>query len=110
MSWTKDDYFAFHQACTAKMEAITRAKNHDYTGDTLDPFSNFKGVEAEAIATTEQGFLTRMYDKFKRVSSFWELGVLKVSSESVEDTLLDLANYCILMAGYIRSKKGLPPT
>lgn len=103
--WTREEYFVFHDDCCTRMKAITKAKNADYTAGADNPFSNFEGVAIEDIATTEQGFLTRMYDKFKRVSSFWKLGVLQVKEESVEDTLLDLANYCILMAGYIRSKR-----
>jgi hypothetical protein len=46
-----------------------------------------------------------MSDKFARITTFVNKGVLKVKDESVEDTLLDLANYCILMAGYIKSKR-----
>jgi hypothetical protein len=105
MAWTKEKYFTFHRECCDRMIEITRKKNHDYTGNSSDPFSNFKDVEVAGVCTTEQGFLTRMYDKYKRITSFVNLGVLKVSDESVEDTLLDLANYCILMAGYIRSKR-----
>ena len=31
--------------------------------------------------------------------------VLKVKDESIQDSLIDLANYAILMAGYIKAKK-----
>jgi len=55
--------------------------------------------------TTEQGFLTRMMDKMKRIASFAEKGELQVKDESVTDTLRDLANYACLLAGYIESKK-----
>jgi len=57
------------------------------------------------ICSPEIGFLTRMLDKFCRLVSFVQLGVLLVKDESLEDTALDLANYCILFAGYVRSKK-----
>lgn len=56
---------------------------------------------------TEQGFLTRMMDKMKRISSFVEKGELQVKDESVTDTLRDLANYSCLLAGYIKSQKDL---
>jgi hypothetical protein len=46
-----------------------------------------------------------MVDKLARINSFSQKGELQVKDESVEDTLLDLANYAILLAGYIRSKK-----
>lgn len=102
---TKKQYFEFHQACVEKMSAITKAKNADYTGTGDDPFANFTRVEALGVCTTEQGFLTRMVDKLARINSFAQKGELQVKDESVEDTLLDLANYAILFAGYIRSKK-----
>ncbi len=98
------EYFEFHKQTCEKMQAITKAKNSDYTGAGDDPFANFSSVEQRQICTTEQGFLTRMNDKFERLISFNNKGSLQVKDESVEDTLLDLANYCILMAGYLKSK------
>lgn len=44
-------------------------------------------------------------DKISRINSFTQQGVCNVKDESIEDTLIDLANYSILMAGYIKSKK-----
>lgn len=102
---TKQDYLNFHRECCQKMTEITAAKNHDYAGFNDDPYSNFKVVEKCGIASTEQGFLTRMMDKISRVNSFVAQGVCNVKDEKIEDTLLDLANYSILFAGYIKSKK-----
>jgi len=99
------EYLKFHRAACDKMVEITKKKNHDYAGGSGDAFFNFTKVESMGIATTEQGFLTRMFDKFSRITTFVNKGILSVSDESVEDTLFDLANYCILMAGYIRSKR-----
>jgi hypothetical protein len=87
------------------MVEITISKNHDYTGDSDDPFANFRLVEAVGVTTPEVGFLTRMLDKFARINSFVRKGILKVKDEKIEDTLLDLANYCILFAAFIKSKK-----
>lgn len=102
---TRDEYFSFHEASIKKMGAITRLKNQDYCGAGDDPFANFTRVEAVGIATTEQGFLTRMMDKISRINSFAQSGMLLVKDESVEDTLIDLANYSILFAGYLKHKK-----
>ncbi len=102
---TREEYLTYHKNCCDKMVAITSKKNADYTGATGDPFANFKCVEQLGIVNTEEGFLTRMMDKVSRINTFIKKGVLQVSDESVEDTLLDLANYSILLAGYIRSKK-----
>ena len=88
------------------MVEITKAKNADYTGTGDDPFANFDRVNLLGISSTEQGFLTRMLDKFCRLVSFVQRGTLLVKDESLEDTALDLANYCILFAGYVRAKKA----
>lgn len=100
-----DKYLAFAKSTTEKMLQISKQKNADYTGGNSDPFANFTRVEALGICSTEQGFLTRMTDKMCRISSFVKNGTLEVKDESVEDTLIDLANYCILMLGYLEQKK-----
>ena len=99
------EYLEFQRAEFDKLIDITKRKNADYTGGTQDAFANFTRVEAMGIATTEQGFLTRMNDKMSRIASFCKNGELQVKDESVADTLRDLANYSILMLGYLESKK-----
>jgi hypothetical protein len=101
----KAEYFEFHRQMCERMQAITKAKNEDYTGATDDPFANFSRVESLGVCSTEQGFLTRMTDKLCRLASFAKRGELSVKDESVTDTCLDLANYCVLLAGYLESKK-----
>ena len=98
-------YMQLHSDLCDKMKAITKAKNSDYTGLGDDPFANFRIVEKVGICSVEQGFLTRMSDKMARINSFAQKGTLEVKDESVEDTLLDLANYCLLFYGYIQDKK-----
>jgi hypothetical protein len=100
----KQEYFEYHKNFCQEMTEITQAKNADYTGKTDDPFANFTVVERLGIASTEQGFLTRMMDKMQRINSFVQRGELSVKDESVRDTLQDLANYCVLFAAYISSK------
>jgi hypothetical protein len=105
---TKAEYLAFHEACCLKMIEVTKAKNADYTGGSGDPFANFKqaGNFVQLPQITEIGFFTRMSDKFSRIGSFITKGVLQVKDETVEDTLIDLANYCLLFAGYLKSQRG----
>jgi len=103
----RNQYLDFHAETCQKMIEVTKAKNHDYAGfGDDDPFANFKVVEQCGIASVEQGFLTRMMDKMSRVNSFVKQDVCNVQDEKIEDTLVDLANYSILMAGYIKSKKS----
>ena len=102
----REEYLKYHRECCDKMISVTEKKNHDYSGFGESAFDNFKIVEKAGVASTEQGFLTRMMDKISRVNSFVKQGVCSVKDETIEDSLLDLANYSILMAGYIKSKKA----
>ena len=102
---TRIELMAFHCKFAEEMRLIFERKNSDYTGQSDDPFFNFNRVELLGIASTEQGILTRMMDKFARIGSFISQGTLAVKDESAKDTILDLANYCIILAGYLESKK-----
>lgn len=102
---TKEEYFRHHKEFCKEMEALTKAKNHDYTGNSRNPFANFKICEDTGITTVEQGFLVRMSDKMSRLTSFAKQGTFLVENESAQDTLIDLANYCILLSGYMKSKE-----
>ena len=90
----------------AKSLDIMRAKNADYA-NTDDPFSNFEAVEAFGISTAE-GFITRMVDKLRRISNLISREAA-VKDESIEDTLLDLANYALLFRVYLEQKKVKEP-
>lgn len=100
---TRSDYLEFFKTTTENMLEITKRKNKDYAGDG-DPFANFCVVESVGIASVEQGFLTRMCDKLSRITNITKSGQTHVKDESVTDTLIDLANYSILMAAYLKSK------
>lgn len=104
---TREEYMDYHETMCARMVKITKEKNHDYAGAGDDPFHNFEqighvipGVNAVAI-----GFLTRMSDKFSRMGTFVSKGVLKVKNETIEDTILDMANYALLFGGWIKSQR-----
>jgi len=101
----KEQYMEYHLQFCMDMHETTKKKNSDYTGKSDDPFQNLKLCEHLGVASTEAGILTRMGDKIQRIASFIQLGFLLVKDESVEDTLADLANYCILLAAYIKSKR-----
>ncbi len=103
---TQDEYLKFHKEFTERMYEITKNKNSDYCKSTSDAFSNFTAVSALGIASTEQGFLTRITDKLCRINSFVQKGTLEVKDESVTDTIQDACNYLILMAGFIKSKQA----
>lgn len=103
---TIKEFLEYHESTCNKMTEVTKVKSYDYAGFAdNDPFANFRIVENCGIASVEQGFLTRMMDKVSRINSFIKQGVCEVKDEKIEDTLIDLANYSILMAAYIKSKK-----
>jgi hypothetical protein len=100
---TKEEYFEFQNQFFQKAMDLTKKKNADYTGASDDPFANFRRIGQANPSWVLVGFLTRMTDKFARLESFVQNGLLQVKEESVEDTLLDLANYSSLLAGYLKS-------
>lgn len=105
---TKPEYMEYHRQFCDRMIEITKKKNADYSGAGGDPFNNFRHVgnfiHVEHVDLVAVGFMTRMSDKFSRIGSFISNGTLQVQDESVADTLLDLANYSALFAGYLKEK------
>ena len=60
-------------------------KNSDY-GDSF----------AKLRAEFDNAILIRIADKYNRLKSLKSGKIQQVSDESIKDTLLDLANYCIM--------------
>jgi len=50
--------------------------------------------------------VTRMYDKFNRIKALVTGAENKVTDEAIEDTLKDMANYCILTLIELELKKN----
>ena len=93
-----------HKALCDKARAIMESKNHDYRGGTGDPFANFRGSTSLGIQPIV-GILLRVQDKMMRIKTFAEKGQLQVKGESVEDAILDIINYSILIDGLIQDAK-----
>lgn len=72
------------EICTA-LNGIYERKNHDYG----DSFAKLRNEVSNAI-------LVRIYDKYSRLKTLLLGADQKVKDESIEDTLMDLANYCIM--------------
>jgi len=111
MKVSQADYLEQFKKITDEMYETTKRKNSDYTGDDTDAFKNFTAVEyaTAGAVTTEAGFYTRMTDKMMRFAGFLRRGTLQVQDEKIEDTILDLAIYCILFVCYRRSKRMNEP-
>ena len=77
-----------------QMNKIHTAKNSDYSHDS-DPLANFKDSVKIGVEPST-GILIRMQDKWARLINVLEKGQAAVLNETVEDTMLDLANYALL--------------
>jgi hypothetical protein len=98
MTWNRKEYLENFAGITKEMLELTTKKNNDYASDD-DPFRNFKAFE-------ELGILVRMNDKFARLrNALYDRKDMAVSSETVEDTILDLATYAVLLLCYRRGAK-----
>ncbi len=49
--------------------------------------------------------MLRVMDKFCRIKTFIESGTLAVKGEPVDDAILDIINYMVLLAGMIEEKR-----
>ena len=87
------------------MYDILKRKNSDYSGDS-NTYHNFMHCEELGLCSTEAGIMVRMSDKMARVATLLKQNA-KVSDENIKDTLLDLANYAMILASYIEDKKKL---
>lgn len=80
-------------------------KNAGYSGDSGDPFFNFKQSLLLGI-TPFKGCLVRMTDKFSRIISLTSNPDNEKVGESIMDTLMDLAVYALIaICLYLEERK-----
>tara|TARA_Y100001973_G_C5209218_1_gene344296 strand:+ start:32242 stop:32571 length:330 start_codon:yes stop_codon:yes gene_type:complete len=87
-----------HEETCGEAFAIMRAKNHDYTSGSDDPFANFRASSFLGIHPIV-GVCVRVVDKLQRIRTFAEQGTLQVKGESVSDACRDVINYMVLIQG-----------
>ena len=85
---THNDKYEQHRQLCEKIHETYVAKNKDY-GDS------FTRTRKEA-KYPELVIVTRLSDKFYRLKTLLEGAEQQVKDESINDTLLDLANYCLM--------------
>lgn len=93
-----------YQYILSNLEDTYKKKNSDYGNSVGDTYEKFGDIS----------FLTRITDKYNRILSLSSKGGVKeVKDESIEDTILDLANYCLLWLverEYAAQEKEVSPT
>ena len=72
---------------TDEMVKLYERKNSDYGSSIHDTYMKYGAV----------AYLVRMEDKINRVRSLTQNNNQKVEDEKIHDSLVDLANYSILM-------------
>lgn len=72
---------------TERMAQVFESKNHDY-GNSFSDCVGELGIVA--------GFAT-IYNKCNRLKTLIKCADVKVSEETLADTLLDMANYCVML-------------
>lgn len=80
------------QICKELTDIYTR-KNHDYGSS----YGNTRKKYSDAI-------MIRLSDKFYRLETLFRGAKAQVSDESIVDTLMDMANYCIMEIIEMRSE------
>lgn len=93
-----------YQYIINNLEDTYKRKNSDYGNSVGDTYEKFGDIS----------FLTRITDKYNRILSLADKGECgEVKDEALEDTILDLANYCLLWLverEYAGQQKEVKPT
>lgn len=82
---------------------IIRKKNTDYAVDH-DPFKNFRFAEMVGVSV-KRGILVRMSDKLARLSNLIDREAV-VKDETIEDSLIDLCNYGLILLVYLKDENA----
>lgn len=86
-----------HEQICNQLNRIYAAKNKDY-GNSFSKQFNEYGITSSVI---------RIEDKFLRLKQLSK-NKAQVKNETIEDTLLDLANYAIMTVIELREEEDLP--
>ena len=85
-----------HKKICDNLNKIYEKKNHDYGNSFGETYKDLGIISA----------VTRISDKFNRLKTLAKYENNLVNDESLEDTLLDMANYCIKTKMCLDSEKN----
>ena len=91
------DKVGIHKEICAELNRLYEKKNHDY-GDSFGRMFHEEGLAMARI---------RLGDKLNRFKALSHGDKQLVTDESIEDTLLDLANYAIMTVMETRMAKNV---
>lgn len=82
------DKAKIHENICKELNETYKKKNHDYGDSFSETFEQLGIISA----------VTRISDKYRRLASLCMLpeDEIRVKDETITDTLLDMANYCIM--------------
>ena len=90
----KKEQLEHFDAAVAKMRGILESKGDDYAGE--DRLSNFKIVGSSVRTSAETSCLDKISTKVVRLGTLFA-SEQPPKNESIEDSIIDLANYAILL-------------
>lgn len=82
-----NDFMKKYKQIVTDLSELCIKKNKDYGSSVVDTYEKFGDIS----------YLTRITDKYNRILSLYQnKGEHEVKDESILDTALDMANYCLL--------------
>lgn len=108
---TAEEFIKSIQGTYDEAVDIIKHKNKDYAGgENVNPWKNFefiayalRGIDLNACDLLEVGIFTRMLDKCSRLATLLAKEPAVVN-EGFCDTLVDLANYAVILKTYREDK------
>lgn len=101
MQSERESLFDKHKLMTKEARILLKKKNKDYGGAT-EPYKNFRAVDFLGVHPGV-AILVRMVDKISRVNTYIKNDCvgLYTDHEGVYDSLIDIINYSVLLAGLL---------
>ena len=81
-----NDFMNLYNSIVDNMKEVCNQKNKDYGTSVQDTYEKFGNL----------AYIIRLHDKWNRINSLMEKGEAEVKDESIDDTILDMANYLLL--------------
>jgi len=88
-----------------EMKTLHINKNAGYSGDSSDRWANFRLAEVVGVEAW-RGAMIRMTDKWIRITNLIKNPSNEKVGESIEDTLMDLASYALIVICLLREKRN----